>query len=72
VERVRKALNQGKESAFLSRQLATVRTDVPIETDLKALKYSGQGDKSKLQGLFTELGFSRLLKELDGPRFDVS
>ncbi|QAT51055.1 DNA polymerase I [Caproiciproducens sp. NJN-50] len=32
---IRKKLAEGKDSAYLSRRLGTIRTDVPIDTDLK-------------------------------------
>lgn len=64
VERIRKALVAGKEAAFLSRELATVRTDVPIRVDLAGLRYHGPR-REKLHGLFTELEFTNLLKGLD-------
>jgi len=63
--RIRKALIEGKKAAFLSRELATVRTDVPIQIELEQLQYRGW-NKEKLRELFTELEFGRLLKELDG------
>lgn len=64
VERIRKALVAGKEDAFLSRELATVRTDVPIRVDLEGLRYHGPR-REKLHGIFTELEFTNLLKGLD-------
>ncbi len=64
VERIRKALIAGKDAAFLSRELATVRTDVPIQVELEDLRYQGSR-REKLQGLFTELEFTNLLKGLD-------
>lgn len=64
VERIRKALVAGKEDAFLSRELATVRTDVPIRVDLAGLRYHGPR-REKLHGIFTELEFTNLLKGLD-------
>lgn len=64
VERIRKALVAGKEAAFLSRELATVRTDVPIRVDLAGLRYHGPR-REKLHGIFTELEFTNLLKGLD-------
>jgi len=62
--RVRKALMEGRESAFLSRELATVRTDVSIQMELDRYRYQGPR-KEKLRELFTELGFTQLLKGLD-------
>lgn len=64
IARIRKALVAGKDAAFLSRQLATVRTDVPIRLELEQLRYRGW-QKAHVQELFTELGFTQLLKGLD-------
>lgn len=69
VERIRKALTAGKDDAFLSRELATVRTDVPIEVALEDLRYHGSS-REKLQKLFTELEFTNLLKGLDAESAD--
>ncbi|MBI1996654.1 MAG: hypothetical protein HYU31_03865 [Deltaproteobacteria bacterium] len=62
--RIRKALDAGKEAAFLSRQLATVKNDVPIAISLEDLHFRGL-DKEKLQPLFAELEFTQLLKTLE-------
>jgi DNA polymerase-1 len=62
--RIRKALLEGKETAFLSRRLATVRTDAPIEVKLEQLRYAGPL-KEKLRDLFAQLEFTQLLKNLD-------
>jgi len=59
--RIRKILEQGKAAAFLSRALATVKADVPVETDLERLRFRGF-DQEKLRILFTELEFTNLLK----------
>ncbi|MFQ5916835.1 MAG: 5'-3' exonuclease H3TH domain-containing protein [Candidatus Binatia bacterium] len=61
--RVRKALMEGKEVAFLSRDLATVRTDVPVHIELEQLRYQGVSNE-KLRELLTELEFTQLLKGL--------
>jgi len=62
--RIRKALLEGKEKAFLSRELATVKRDVPIEIQLEDLRYSG-ADQERLRELFADLEFHHLLKNLD-------
>jgi len=62
--RVRKALVEGRKSAFLSRELATVRTDVPMEMELDSFRCQGPSNE-KLRELFTELGFTQLIKGLD-------
>jgi len=61
--RVRKALMEGKEDALMSRKLATVRTDVPIQVELEELRFQGVNNEY-LRELYTELEFSQLLKGL--------
>ena len=65
--RVRKFLDGGKDAAFLSRDLATVRRDVPIAIELKQLKFTGF-DQNKLRTLLTELEFTNLIKLVDNGR----
>ena len=47
----------------MSKQLATIATDLPLELDLKALERR-EPDVAALGVLYRELGFSSLLKEL--------
>ena len=61
--RFRNALEQGRESAFLSRFLATIVTDVPAELDLEACRTS-EFDQDKVKELFGELEFRTLLNRL--------
>ena len=67
--RIRKALTEGKEIAFLSRELATVKRDVPVQTDLADLRYRAP-DIENLRALFAELEFHNLLKTLDEPELE--
>lgn len=62
--RIRKALAENKEKAFLSRELAKVRTDVPIQMEPETLRYAGL-EMEKLRQLYTELEFHQLLKALE-------
>lgn len=62
--RIRKALADSKELAFLSRELATVRTDVPVHREPETLRYTGP-QKEKLRELCTELEFHQLLRSLE-------
>ena len=62
--RVRKILEDGKEAAFMSRALATVKRDVPIDVGLEQLKFTGF-NQEKLRSLFIELEFTNLLKLLE-------
>ncbi|MFH1778532.1 MAG: DNA polymerase I [Candidatus Omnitrophota bacterium] len=71
-ESLRKRLSEFKEQAKLSKELATVDTNVPIDIDMDELKLKG-ADRERLYNLFKELEFKRLLKdyapsgqELDG------
>lgn len=64
--RIRKALAEGKESAFLSRTLATVKQDVPVETSLADLRYRAP-DIESVRALFAELEFHNLLKMIEEP-----
>ncbi len=52
-----------REDAYLSRQLATIRCDVPLDIDPDALAES-QPDHEALLGLFRELEFKAWLDEL--------
>ena len=69
IARIRKALVEGKEAAFLSRDLARLRTDAPVHLELEQLRYQGPY-KDKLRDLYTELGFTQLLKSLDNENQD--
>ena len=65
--RLRKILADGKDTAFLSRALATAKRDVPIAIELEQLRFSGF-DQEKLRSLFGELEFMNLIKLLDHGR----
>jgi 5'-3' exonuclease len=64
VARIRSILVNQKEQAFLSRRLATVKTNVPIEVALHDFR-ARRPDMEKVRTLFTELGFLNLLKLLE-------
>jgi len=65
--RLRKILEAERENAFLSRSLATVRRDVPLDVQLEELKFNGF-DEEKLRSLFTELEFTNLITLLEHGR----
>jgi DNA polymerase-1 len=65
--RVRKILENGKEAAFLSRDLATVKRDVPIAIGLEELKFTGF-NRPVLRSLFAEMQFNNLITLLDNDR----
>jgi len=51
----------------LSRQLATIRTDVAVDCDLERFHYASP-DPSALRPIFRRLGFQRLLHDLSASR----
>ncbi len=55
-------LEKYKEQAYLSKELATIDTDVSIDVDFSKLEVT-QPDKKRLYGLFKELEFKNLLQE---------
>ncbi len=62
----RKKLQEGKESAELSRWLGEVRTDAPVPTD-PAEYTPSQPDSHKVRAMMTDLELFSLLKKLDLP-----
>jgi DNA polymerase-1 len=62
-KRYREALQQQREQVMMSKQLATINEDVPLEVDLEKLQVRA-GDPAALAELYRELGFNSLLKEL--------
>lgn len=63
-ESVKEKLRQGKEDAFFSRQLATIRKDAPVPLDLGKLSAKSFAKDPAVEKLFRELGFFSLLKRL--------
>ncbi len=66
----RESLLNNRDAVLMSKQLATIDINVPIELDADAMKM-GQPDIEALRQLFTELEFTSLLKELL-PTIEVS
>jgi DNA polymerase I len=62
-KRYREALQQQREQVLMSKQLATLATQVPIELDLPGLERR-EPDLAALSALYRELGFNSLLREL--------
>ncbi len=61
--RVKEALEKGRDDAFLSKELAILRKDVPIECELKGLALR-EPDYTRLSAILKRLEFSRLIEEL--------
>jgi len=64
-ESVRKKLEAGKESAFLSKELGAIDTLAPVALDLPAC-ISHDFNRDAVTQLFQELGFFSLIKRLPG------
>ena len=61
--KLRETLAASRKQALLSRELATIRQNVPLEFDLEAFRRV-EPDWTKLRGLWMEMEFTRLIKEL--------
>jgi DNA polymerase-1 len=59
----RESLQNNRDNVLHSKKLVTIDCNVPIEFDVVAMKM-GAPDIEALRGLFTELEFTSLLKEL--------
>ncbi len=68
---LRKKLAEGKEMAELSRQLVTIRCDLPLPVSLDELKVK-EPDTERLVQLFRELGFNSLIREMGGKAAETS
>jgi len=57
-------LREFKEQAYLSKKLVIINTQVPVEIDYQKFRLK-EPDKEKLVAIFIELGFNRLLTQLN-------
>ena len=62
-EKTRTLMNEYKEQAFLSKELATIMIDIPMEYDFDQMAYTGP-DPKKLKAIFDELEFKALTKRI--------
>src|SRR5260370_35873267 len=62
-KRYREALQQQREQALMSKQLAAIAKEAPIEINLRELELHPPNGAA-LAELYRELGFSSLLKDL--------
>ncbi len=63
---VREALGKHRDAAFLSQKLVTLRDGCWVDFDLDRLRRKPR-DIAKLRAIYAELGFSRLLTQLEAP-----
>jgi DNA polymerase-1 len=66
--RVKQTLETNRESALLSKRLATINCDTPCAVDLDALKVQPP-DEEKLKGLLVEFEFNSIGRRLFGEDF---
>jgi DNA polymerase I len=59
----RESLQNNRDQILLSKQLATIHTDVPVPFDLESWKVQ-EPDKVRLRELYKTLEFNRLLREM--------
>ena len=62
---VKEKLVVGKEMAFLSKELARIKTDVDFEFDLKGCKF-GDFEKQEVVKTFEDFGFKTLIQRIPG------
>jgi len=58
----RKALEDNKDKAFLSRELARIKTDLEVTVDFDALRRT-EPDRARLHDVFSRLEFASLMQE---------
>ncbi|OGE26094.1 hypothetical protein A3C26_00045 [Candidatus Daviesbacteria bacterium RIFCSPHIGHO2_02_FULL_39_12] len=69
-ERMQKLLAEGAEDAAMSKNLATLELNAPIQLDLTACRVHDYNHKQAVK-LFEELEFRSLIKRLPGEKLDV-
>ncbi|WP_226680318.1 DNA polymerase I [Sutcliffiella horikoshii] len=62
-KKLKEKLEDNKEQAIMSKQLATIMTEAPVEVTVEELLYEGF-DKKKVVDIFKELSFNSLLDKL--------
>ncbi|WP_316570935.1 DNA polymerase I [Neobacillus sp. YIM B06451] len=62
-QKLREKLEEFKEQAVMSKELATITREAPVEVNLSEISYEGF-DREKVLSIFKELGFNSLLDKL--------
>ncbi len=68
--KTKEKLLMDKENAYMSKEIATIYREVPIDTDLNHIQYHGI-DALQYVKLLEELEFFSLIKKLDIPQEDI-
>ncbi len=64
--KTKEKLEADKENAFMSKDIATIYRDVPLNINFEEIKYKGE-NKEALSEIYEELEFYSLLKNFDKP-----
>ena len=62
--KTREKLETDKENAFMSKEIATIYREVPLDVEFEGIKYLGTNEK-ELASIYEELEFYSLLKNFD-------
>ncbi|MBM4762524.1 DNA polymerase I [Bacillus sp. B15-48] len=68
-KKLQEKLHEFKDQAMMSKNLATITKEAPVEVVLTELEYEGY-EAEKLAKIFKELGFQSLLEKMDGLKTD--
>ncbi|MGM0920903.1 MAG: DNA polymerase I [Bacillota bacterium] len=68
-KKLKEKLEENKDQAIMSKELATINCDAPIEITLADVQYGGY-DVKNIIGIYKELGFNSLLDKL-GAEADI-
>lgn len=64
-KKLQEKLEEFKDQAVMSKELATITREAPVEIGLDQLEYEGS-EKEKVVKIFKELGFNSLLEKVGG------
>ncbi|MBO8171845.1 MAG: DNA polymerase I [Bacillaceae bacterium] len=64
-KKLKEKIEQNKEQALMSKQLATIMRDAPVDVTLDQLHYPGY-DRNKVEDVFNKLEFKSLLERIGG------
>lgn len=65
-KKMKENLQTNKEQAFMSKQLATIEVNAPLDIALADLAFAGKNEEELIQ-LYKELQFKSLLEKMDAP-----
>lgn len=68
-ERIKNLLREGKESAFLSKRIATINREVPIKLSFEDCELSNY-DREKVLSIFEKLQFKSLINKLPKDKWE--